>query len=142
VVSDEWAAPQGGGAAATTGALDGLPHEAAHPELARQAGASLQVALVAAAVRLGNARSTRLSLRDDPTDGLKWGGALVLGLLAQIGVAVVHLERWRAQALALAVSTLSAVVLLGVIAACERPFHGGNQVSAAPLESVLRGLSN
>jgi hypothetical protein len=64
----------------------------------------------------------------------------VLAVLAQAGVAAVHLEQRRPQALALTIFTLSAVIMLGLIAVCERPYHGSRQISQTPLQELLRSI--
>jgi hypothetical protein len=63
---------------------------------------------------------------------------MMLALIAQIGVAVVHLERRRAQGLALVVYTASVVTILGVIATCEQPFRGSLRLEPAGLYTMLQ----
>ncbi len=48
-----------------------------------------------------------------------------------------HLDRARAQVLALLLSTAATVTALAVVATTERPFTGLLTVSRAPLEHLL-----
>jgi hypothetical protein len=66
---------------------------------------------------------------------------LVLGVLTQVSLALVHLDKVRALLSALAVFSLAAVVVLGLIALQEDPFAGSIQVSPAPLEDALATLT-
>jgi hypothetical protein len=118
-------------------ALNHLLHVAGGADIARETGPAVQAALIAAVGRIASARSGRLALLDRPCLDLKWGGAMMLALIAQIAVAVVHLERRRAQALALVVYTASVVTILGVIATCEQPFGGSIRLEPTALYTVL-----
>lgn len=63
---------------------------------------------------------------------------LILGVMTQIAIGVMHLERRGAQAAALVVFSLAAVVTLGLIALQEHPFDGAFRVTPAPLEDLLK----
>jgi hypothetical protein len=140
VLQDEW--PQIGGtsgssAAPTDTAYDELLGELSDPAISRDAGATIHAAMLNAAVRVGTARNSRLSLSADRTGDLKWISVLILGIITQVAVAVVHLEKWRAMAASLAVFSSAAVVALGMIALQEDPFGGVFQVSSAPLQRLV-----
>lgn len=137
VLDDEWTIDDERGAQSVRAALEALIQEVARPAIAQEAGSSVQSALLNAVSRIATARSSRLALQTDDADDFKWSAVLCLGVLAQAGIAAVHMERARAQAGALLLFTLSAVVMLTLIAVCERPFDGSNQISAAPLRAVL-----
>ena len=97
----------------------------------------VHAALLAAAIRVGTARNDRHSLSVDHTNTLKWSSVLLLGLITQIALALVHLERPRAMLAALTVFSTGAVVALGLIALQEYPFEGAFRISPAPLERLL-----
>jgi hypothetical protein len=137
VLAEEWTSGSERGSPKVSAALNALMAEAARPEVARDATTSVQTALLNTVTRLASARSTRLALLNGETDKLKWAAVVALAVCAQLGIAVVHLERARAQAMALTVFTASAIVVLTLIGVCERPFSGLNQVSQAPLRAVL-----
>jgi hypothetical protein len=135
---DEW--PQmleGSHALQTATAYDDLLRRISDPSITRDASAAVHAALLTAAVRVGNARTDRLSLSADTTNDLKWISVLILGVMTQIALTLVHLEKPRAMLAALVVFGTAAVVALGLIALQEHPFQGTFRVSPAPLERLL-----
>lgn len=121
----------------TSAAYDSLLREISDPSITRDASGAVHTALLAAAVRAGTARSDRLSLATDHTNNLKWISVLLLGLITQLGLCLVHLDRPRAMLTALLVFGTGAIVALGLIALQEHPFEGAFRVSPAPLERLL-----
>lgn len=142
VVNDEW--PQvtrGGGASPLTdAAYDEVLREVSDPSITRDSSGPVHVALLSATVRAGTARTDRLSLAADRTNDLKWISVLILGVITQIGLALVHLDRPRAMLTALTVFASGAIVALGLIALQEHPFDGAFRVSPAPI-ARLQSLS-
>ncbi|MDB5621265.1 DUF4239 domain-containing protein [Tardiphaga sp.] len=137
-VQDEW--PQmieGGPAATTSTAYDALLREVSDPSITSAASGAVHTALLNSAVRVGTARTDRLSLASDYTNDLKWISVLILGVMTQIALSLVHLERPRALLAALTVFSTASVVALGLIALQEHPFQGTLRVSSAPLERLL-----
>jgi Protein of unknown function (DUF4239) len=118
-------------------AYDVMLRRISDPLITRDASAAVHVAMLNAAVRVGTARADRLSLSSDHTNDLKWISVLILGVMTQISLALVHLEKPRAMLAALLVFSMSAVVALGLIALQEHPFQGAFRVSPAPLERLL-----
>ncbi|RJF75019.1 DUF4239 domain-containing protein [Rhodopseudomonas palustris] len=137
VVREEWPASRGDSAPATTEAYDELLTQLSDPGISRDASAAVHVAMLSAAVRVGTARNSRLSLSTDRTSELKWISVLLLGIITQVALTLVHLEKPRAMAAALTVFATGAVVALGLIALQEDPFSGVFRVSSAPLEHVI-----
>jgi hypothetical protein len=139
VRDDEWPLiASGNGAARTDTALTGLMQTVADPNTARDAGQAVHNALVSLSLRVAGARADRLALGADRTNDLKWLTVLFLCLMTQIAIGLVHLDRPRANALALTFFSVAAVVALGLIAQQESPFDGALQISKAPLDNVLR----
>jgi len=141
-LADEW--PQiteAGRAAKTEAAFGELLREVSNPNIPRVAGQAVHSALMNAVSRVGIARSERLALGGDQTNGIKWITVFVLGALTQIAIGLVHLERPRAQLAALALFSIAVVVVLGLIAMQEQPFAGAVQVSSAPLQEFLETVS-
>jgi hypothetical protein len=136
-VGDEWPAVAGGSSPQTDVAYDELLREISDPSISRDAGAAVHSAMLTAAVRVSTARSTRLSLSSDRTNDLKWISVLILGVITQIALALVHLERPPAMLSALTVFATGAIVALGLIALQEDPFGGVFRVSKAPLQRML-----
>jgi len=104
---------------------------------AEPAGASAQ--LLGDVRGLASARAARRGIVESRVDEIPWLSVLLLGVLTQFGVAVVHLDKRKPQIAALAITTASLVVVLGLLALIERPFDGAHAVSPAPLLRVLAG---
>ncbi|MET0723287.1 MAG: hypothetical protein ABWY64_21040 [Tardiphaga sp.] len=135
---DEWPAMlDGGHSPATATIYDDLLRRVSDPSITRDASGAVHGALLTAAVRVGNARNDRLSLSSDTTNDLKWISVLILGVMTQIALMLVHLEKPRAMLAALTVFSTAAVVALGLIALQEHPFQGTFRVSPAPLLRLL-----
>lgn len=138
VLQEEWSAMISGRTSPRTEtAYDSVLREVSDPGITRDAGAPVHTALLSAVVRAGTARSERLSIAADQTNDLKWVTVLILGLLTQVGLALVHLDRPRAMLTALVVFGSAAIVALGLIALQEHPYDGAFRVSTAPLEQLL-----
>lgn len=139
VVRDEWRAmADGGSAASAAAAYDELLREVSDLKIATQSGAPVQSALLAATVRVGTARSERLALANDSTNELKWEVVLILGVMTQIAIGLVHLQRRNAQIAALAVFSVSVVIALGLIGMQEYPFAGSVQIHPTAFQDLLK----
>jgi Protein of unknown function (DUF4239) len=138
VVADEWPrlADQERSAAADE-ALGVLLREVARPDAGGEAGPAVRGALLNGLLRARSARDDRLVLSHDQSDATKWMSVLILALLTKVALAVVHLDRPRAQLAALVIFGVAAATTLGLVAMRERPFAGPVRVSPAPLEEVL-----
>ncbi|ABD88845.1 DUF4239 domain-containing protein [Rhodopseudomonas palustris] len=137
VVHDEWPAVEGGSSSQTDAAFDELLRQISDPAISRLNSNPVHAALLNAAVRVATARAVRLSLSSDRTNDLKWISVLILGLITQVALALVHLERPRAMLAALTVFASGAIVALGLVALQEDPFDGIFKVSPQPLERLL-----
>ncbi|RAI40293.1 DUF4239 domain-containing protein [Rhodoplanes roseus] len=135
VLKHEWAVmAEGRRSPATGAALRELLRHAADPAIARDAGQTAATALLNAVIRIRDARAERLALASDQTNDIKWLTVLALGIVTQIAVALVHLDKPRAKIAAMAVFTLGAVIALGLVALQEYPFSGDMRVSPVPIE--------
>jgi hypothetical protein len=63
---------------------------------------------------------------------------LMLGIMTQIAIGLVHLQRRNAHLAALTVFSIAAVLTLGLIALQEHPFAGEVRLSPAPLQELLK----
>lgn len=139
VVRDEWQAMADDGASAKTeAALGELLRELSNPKIATEAGPAVHIALLNTALRVRDARADRLALASDRTNDVKWATVLILGVLTQIALAFVHLERPRAKVAAIAIFSVAAVVALGLVALQEQPFDGAIRISSDPIAAVLK----
>lgn len=142
VVADEWPAmAELHPSAKTEAAYDNLLREISEPSIARDSGAAVHAALLGSALKVGAARNERLALASDHTNDLKWLVVIVLGLLTQVAIAAVHLERPGAFIASLAIFSCAVIVVLGVLALQEYPFDGAFQVTSAPI-GALTSLSD
>ena len=130
-----------GGSPKTETALSMLLAEVSQPKIATESGQAVHTALMNTVLRMRDARSDRLALASDRTNDLKWAMVLILGVISQVAIALVHLERPRAQTAAIAVFSTAAVVALGLIALQEQPFDGALRISPAAIEQVLHSMS-
>ena len=139
VVNDEWPAmAENRPAPSASAAYDVLLRGVSDPVITREASASVHGALLNATVRAGTARSDRLALAADRTNDVKWVMVLILGVMTQVAIGVVHLQKSKAQGAALAVFSLAAVIALGMIALQERPFAGDLRIAPGPLADILK----
>jgi hypothetical protein len=139
VVNEEWPAMAHGHLSPSThAAYDELLKEVSNPAIGKSAGQAVSTALLSAAIRLGTARSERLAAANDHTNDLKWLVVIVLGLITQIAIALVHLERPRAMTAALVVFASAAVITLSLVAFQEYPFYGVFRLSPAPIVETIR----
>jgi hypothetical protein len=139
VLRDEWPAMTDGASAPSAGAAyDDLLREVSDPKIAARSGAPVQTALLTATVRVGTARSERLALASDTTSALKWEIVLVLGVMTQIAIGLVHLQRRNAQIAALAVFSIAVVIALGLLGLQEYPFAGDVQIHPAAFEDLFK----
>lgn len=137
VVEDEWprlAADQR--SARTDAALDALVREIALPANAKDA--SVQRTMLDMVLKVRAAHEDRIAISHDRTVATKWAAVLLLALVTQIAIAVVHLDRPRPQIAALAIFTVAAVLLLGLLAIHEQPFEPPVFVPPGPIADVLR----
>lgn len=142
VTADEWPAmAEGRSSRRTAAAYDELLREVSMPSIAKSSGGAVHASLLSAAVRASTARNDRLALATDHTNDLKWVVVLVLGVLTQVAIALVHLDKPRAFLAALTVFSIAAVVALGIIALQEYPFDGAFRVANTPI-AALQGLSD
>jgi len=105
-------------------------------DLAASAPAAAHQALVDALIEVRQARLERVTLIASRSAPVNWLGVVILGVLTQVAVAVVQLDKMRPQALALFVFTTAfaaTVVLIGLYA---RPY-AANGVSDAPLRAAV-----
>ena len=136
VLTREWPAMQQRGAAEDLGALRSLTLAVLAPDLTARLPAAAHQAMLEGLVELRQARLERLTLMTGAADHMNWLATLVLGVLTQIAVAVVQLERLRPQALALSVFTTAFAATAVLIGLAERPF-AGKEIDAAPLRAAV-----
>jgi hypothetical protein len=142
VARDEWRTMSDDGPSPKTeAALAALLRELSNPKIATEAGQAVHNALLNTGIRLRDARADRLALASDRTNEVKWATVLILGVLTQIALAFVHLDKPRAQIAAIGLFSIAAIVALGLIALQEQPFDGAIFISSEPIEAVLKATA-
>ena len=137
VLTKEWPAMrERGSAAEDLGALRNLTLAVLAPGLTAALPNSVHQAMLQGLAEVRQARLERLTLTAAVSDPLNWLAMLVLGVLTQIAVAVVQLERLRPQALALFVFTTAFAATMVLVGLTEQPLSG-METDAAPLRAAL-----
>lgn len=141
VVREEWPLLKDGRSSQQAAeALRELLRELSDPALTAEAGQVTHAALLEQSMRARSARSDRLVLTEQHSDHPKWWTVLLLAWLTQLALALVHLDKPRAQAAALVVFSVAALVALGLVAIKERPFDGPLALQPKPLVEALAAM--
>jgi hypothetical protein len=104
--------------------------------LATTAPPAVFQAIVDGLVEVRQARVERLMLAAGLSNNMGWLAMLALGVLTQVAVAVVQLERLRQQALALFVFTTAFAATVVLIGLGERPFSR-DLIDDSPLRAAV-----
>lgn len=139
LVDDEWPLMRNQEGSRKAGwELLNLLARVSNPQIGIDAGQAVQAALLDSVLKLRSTRYDRLSLSGDRSDRTKWAAVVILGLITQIAIAIVHLEKPKAQAAALTIFSVAVVITLGLIAIRERPFDGPLRFSPEPVQETLQ----
>ncbi len=98
--------------------------------------ASVHQAMVGAFVEIRHARMEREAVTARHGASLNWLGMVLLGVLTQVAIAVVQLDRLRPQALALFVFTTAFAMTVVLIGLHEQPFSR-LAIDDGPLRSAI-----
>lgn len=101
---------------------------------------AVQAPMLDSLVAVREARLVRRTLSGDISSPAHWLAVIVLGVLTQIAVAVVQLDKLRPQALALFVFTTAFATTIAFIGVGERPFSG-RAIDDEPLREALVSVS-
>ena len=141
VLDNEWATMrEQSDAPEDLSALRMLTHAVLAPELTAAAPTAVHEAMLDGLVQAREAWLERVTMSDSHNDRLDWYAMLVLGILTQIAVAVVQLEKLRPQALALFVFTTAFAATVVLIGLADHSFLNDTTATAplvAALESAL-----
>jgi hypothetical protein len=136
VLDKEWPEMREHGAASENlGALRNLTLAVLAPALTEALPAPAHQAMVQGLIEVRQAHLERRTLTSGVIDPMKWLAMLVLGVLTQVAVAVVQLERLRPQALALFVFTTAFAATVALVGLAEQRSPGGG-IDAAPLRAA------
>jgi hypothetical protein len=118
------------------GALRSLVLAVLAPKFTAAVPTAAHQAILDGLVEVRQARRVRLTLSAGVSDPMNWLAVLILGVLTQIAVAVVQLERLRPQALALLVFTTAFAATVVLIGLAEQRLSG-REIDAAPLRAAV-----
>lgn len=139
LLTDEWPRmAQAETSSEADAALRELLRTLAAPQVAPGTRDAVHYGLVELGIQAATARADRIALNSRQADEIKWVAVLLLGLLTQLSISMVHLDRAPACIAAVAVFSLAAVIALGAIAMQEAPFDGPLRIEPTPLERVLK----
>ena len=132
---------QRGSVADNLGALRTLAVALLAPSLTVSVPPPVQTAMLQGLVSVQEARLERLTLAGDISAPLNWLAVVALGIMTQIAVAVVQLDKVRPQALALFVFTTAFATTVALIGLGERPFSG-RIIDFTPLGEAIASASS
>jgi hypothetical protein len=137
VLNNEWPAMQQPGSAVEfLGASRNLALAVLAPNLIAAVLTAVHQTILDSMVEIRQARRDRLSLLAGESDFMSWLAMLVLGILTQVAVAVVQLDRLRPQALALFVFTSAFAATVVLIGLSEARFSRGD-IDATALRAAV-----
>lgn len=140
VLDSEWPAMQDGTEfAETAAALQRLALALLAPSFTASSPPAFHQAAVDAFVEIRHARTDRIAVSSRRGAPINWFGMIMLGILTQVAVAVVHLEKLRPQALALCVFTFAFASTVSLIGLNERPFSSV-PIDMTPLSAALASV--
>jgi len=110
------------------------------PGVTANASPAVDQAIVDTLVDIRQARRDRIMLAAHESAPLNWFGMVILGIITQVAVAAVHLEKLRPQALALFIFTTGFAATVALIGLNERPFSS-RTIDDAALRSAIVSAS-
>jgi len=100
---------------------------------------AVQTAMLGSLVAVREARLERRMLSGDVSAPLSWLAVIALGMLTQMAIAAVQLDKTRPQALALIVFTTGFATAVALIGVSERPFSG-RVINDEPLREAMASM--
>jgi hypothetical protein len=132
---------QRGSVADNLGALRSFGNALLAPSFTASIPAPVQTTMLRGLAIAREARLERLTLAGDISAPLNWLAVIALGVLTQIAVAVVQLDKIRPQALALFVFTTAFATTVALIGLGERPFSN-TIIDLSPLSEAIASASS
>ncbi|HRW67752.1 MAG TPA: DUF4239 domain-containing protein [Candidatus Competibacter sp.] len=140
VVQQEWPTMLLDGKASPTAetALDNLMLALATPEFTARVDATLRREMLNAFNQVRTYRVNRIQLSSGHSHIGKWVLVIFLGFMTQIAIGLVQLDKPRAQAITLAVFSITAAVTLTLLASMDQPFTEPFAVLNTPIADLAR----
>jgi hypothetical protein len=102
---------------------------------------AVQTAMLGALVTVREGRLERRTLSGDISSPFLWFAVIIFGVLTQIAISVVQLDKARPQALALFVFTTAFASTVALIGVGERPFSG-KIIDDEPLREAMDSMTH
>jgi hypothetical protein len=109
-------------------------------EMASAVNSSVQSLMLQQFVQVRSMRDLRIALSHTHVNPLKWLGMAFLGFLTMISIAMVHVDRSRAELLAILLFAAAAAPTAAIILVHGNPFQQPAAVTPAPIAVVLDTL--
>ena len=140
VVQQEWPTMLLDGEASPTAetALDNLMLALATPEFTARVDATLRREMLNAFNQVRTYRVNRIQLSSGHSHIGKWVLVIFLGFMTQIAIGLVQLDKPRAQAITLAVFSITTAVTLSLLASMDQPFTEPFAVLNTPIADLAR----
>ena len=110
-------------------------------EVASVLNTSVQSLMLQQAVQVRSMRDLRIALSYTHINPLKWFGMAFLGFLTMISIAMVHVDRPRAELLAILLFAAAAAPTAAIILVHGNPFQEPAAVTSAPIAAILEPVS-
>ena len=110
-------------------------------EIGRAAGPTIQGRMIDAFTAIRENRQTRVQLAENRKLTIKWYSLLVFGLLTQVSIAIVHVNRPRPVVFAQAIFGIAFSACVAILIINEFPFSPLNPISPEPLKTAMESLT-
>jgi len=137
-LAEEWRSNQGPHSAQAENALGQLAAAILDLDTSTPRHLAVQTAMLGSYKQIRKSRATRRRIVGTRTSSGKWTTVMLLGFLTQASLVAVHLDRRRAQAVALTIFTMSFVVAVVSLASNERPLSNPSLYSMTDIERLAR----
>lgn len=126
---------------ATADGLNALLVLLSSDEVASTLNTSVQSLMLQQAVQARSMRDLRIALSHTHVNPLKWLGMAFLGFLTMISIAMVHVDRSRAEFLAVLLFAAASAPTAAIILVHGNPFQEPAAVTPAPIAAILEPAS-
>jgi uncharacterized protein YbaA (DUF1428 family) len=120
--------------------LDSLLRLLSSDEVAAVAKKSAHALMLQQAIQIRSMRDVRIALSQTHVNPLKWMGMAFLGFLTMVSIAMVHVEKARAELLAVLLFATAAAPTAAIVLVQGNPFQHPTAVSADPFSALLATL--
>ena len=110
-------------------------------EIGKAAGPTVQGKMIDAFTAMRESRQARVQLAENRKLTIKWYSLLVFGLLTQVSIAIVHVNRPRPVVFAQAIFGVALAACVAILITNEFPFSPLNPISSDPLRTAMESLS-